>query len=237
MVNLAPFNFLIITQVHPGNTADFLFLGLGFLLCKLRALNQITFSNCSLSQNPPKASSNTDFWAPLTASGWKTWSRAPALAFSRLPGGPQPSFETRWSLRSLPAVTDWKVSNLASFINLLHCWVTKNTTTSCSDFPAALARFDGYPGKSSASHEGKCWWKSLLQVLPHSFLQQIFIEHSMCWALCWILQVGRDQDTPGPCLWCAKRLWGKQLINVLLLLKMKCRDLWEENTLPWSLWS
>lgn len=64
-------------------------------------------------------------------------------------------------------------TRLASLV--LHQLVIKNTTTSQLLWPSLVVI------QENCQHEWrKCWWKSLLHVLIYSFVQQIFIEHSMC---------------------------------------------------------
>lgn len=60
-------------------------------------------------------------------------------------------------LRFLPAVTQWRASDMASFI-ILYWWMIRNTTTSYYDFSLALAKFDGYPRKFSTRIEESTLW-------------------------------------------------------------------------------
>lgn len=220
MVNLAPFHCLLITKGDSRKT-EFPFLGFITLLWTESTELYRLLSNWNTYQNTWRASWGAGLWVPRRVSNTEDveWGWSPGIS-NKFPGdGPQPYFEPHWrdglSDFFQLLVTYRKVSNLASFISPALVGDQKHHYS-----PTALAKVSGSPGKLST-------WMEENTVENHFFMYSFtHLFNRYLWsstpcarhcASCW-----RDSMTktyPGPRLWCVERLWRKQAVNLLLLLK------------------
>ena len=136
------------------------------------------------------------FWFRRHGAGLEHWQ------FSNLPGD-GPSCILRPTEVNGPSDFLCRVSDMAPSLVCICGW-SKLQLLYVVTFSTALTKFDGYPGKFSTWMEEN-WWKSLLHVFIYTVAQQIFMEHPVCQAWCWMLGIQHDRGTPTPCLWGACR--------------------------------